>query len=124
MLALWAIYLARRGEELADFNAESEQIAISTISQWCLDYLRWLSEIHTFDGESIELFDVNCFKGLTGKTVVPDELSQLLFDPLQDKATLAADTIPNLRDALASPTTTPIDKGTIGLAKTLYFLCS
>jgi len=112
----------RKGEELPEFN-ESEQADIEMISRWCEDYLRWLSEIHNCDGESIRLFDVSCFNELSGKAVMPDQLSRLVIDSGIEKSALARDTVSNLRNQLNNPNLVPLGSGSIGLAQTAFALC-
>jgi len=109
------------GDQMADFNDAKEQAAIVTISDWCKDYLRWLTDFHQCEGEEVTLFRTNLLTNLKGEQVMPDELAQVVLGTEQDRARQAKDTIANLRIALdQSP---PLGKGTIGLAQTLYALC-
>jgi hypothetical protein len=113
------------GSELADFNDPKEQDAIGTISEWCLDYLRWLGELHQCDDESIDLFRPDRFIHLQGKeTMSADELSQLVIGSEGDRSKQSQDTIPELKLELSRGDWMEFGKGTTGLAKALYSLCT
>lgn len=116
-------FFGRKGEELPEFD-EREQESIATVNRWCKDYLRWLSEIHDCDGETIRLFDSSCFNALSGKTVMSDQLSQLVIDSGLDKSALTRDSVANLRIQLNNPNQVPLGNGSIGLAQTAFALCS
>jgi len=110
-------------DALADFNDPKEQQAIATISEWCQDYLRWLTDLHQCNEETIDLFNTEPLKDLTGKVVKADELAQLIKGTQLDRSQMSKDTIPNLKLALDSQAPHAYGKGVVGLARTLYALC-
>ncbi len=109
--------LIRKGEELPDFNEAKEQEAIGIVSNWCKDYLRWLSELHECESDRIELFMMNIVNGLKG-----EDLPNLVFGDNRDKTRQAKDTVQQLRERLDPQTVAPPNQGTVGLAKSLYIL--
>lgn len=112
------------GEELADFNDPQEQKAIATVTEWCRDYLRWLSDIHQCGDEDISLFRQECMAKAKGKEVIPDELSNLVVGIEADRSKKASDSIPELKKRLDDPDLAGHHgKGAIGLAKALYAIC-
>jgi hypothetical protein len=118
--------LINSGGELADFNAPEEQQAITTISEWCRDFLRWLGDIHQYRDESIELFRVDILTGVLAgsNSNNADELAQLVIGTELDRSRLSQDTLPNLKLKLDNPNMSDDwGKGATGLAKALYYLC-
>jgi hypothetical protein len=112
-------------DELADFNDPREQQMIATISEWCKDYLTWITELQQGNEESIELFNIEPLLNLTGETVkTSDELSQIVRGTQADRSKLAKDTIPDITIELGKRDLSQFGKGTIGLARSLYALCS
>ena len=112
-------------DELADFNDPKEQQAIAIISEWCKDYLTWIIELQQGNEESIELFNIEPLINLTGETVrTADELSQIVRGTQADRSKLSRDTIPSITIDLGKRDLSGFGKGTIGLARSLYSLCS
>jgi Tubulin like len=113
------------GEALANFNDAKEQDAIAAVSEWCKDFLRWLTEMHQCDEEAISLFRTDRLTTLTGQQVSSeDELSKLVVGVEFDRNKQAIDTIPNLKLNLDRDwTPSGFGKGTVGLVRALYFLC-
>ncbi|MEM8719532.1 MAG: hypothetical protein AAGE84_09525 [Cyanobacteria bacterium P01_G01_bin.39] len=114
----------RRGEDLPDFNDDEQKKAIDIITEWCQDYLRWLSEVHQCDGDDIELFRYRAFANL-GNDLQGEYLSELVIGDKRDSNAKKQDTIQQLKLQLESITSnsSSAQQGTIGLAKALYQLC-
>jgi hypothetical protein len=112
------------GEELADFNDPKEQKALLAITTWCLDYLRWLGDIHQCGDENINLFRQNCLAKAKGIAVIPDELSDLLIGTEADRTKRTSDSIQELKKRLDDPDSSiKYGQGAVGLSKALYTLC-
>ena len=113
------------GEELPDFNDPQEQGALSVITDWCLDYMRWLSDIHQCGDEVIALFDPSCLSRAKGVEVIPDELSRLVRGVETDLSKQEGDSIPEIKRRLDdSSLAAKHGKGMVGLARALYATCS
>ena len=113
------------GEELPDFNDSKEQEALSTITEWCLDYLRWLSEIHQCGDAVIGLFNPSGLTRANGTQVIPDQLSELVIGIEADRSKRASDSIPQLKTKLDDQDlAAQHGRGMIGLARALYSLCA
>ena len=113
------------GEELPDFNDSKEQEALSTITEWCLDYLRWLNEIHQCGDEIIGLFNTTCLTRAQGTQVIPDQLSELVLGVEADRSKRTNDSIPQLKMKLDDQDLAAAHgRGMVGLARTLYSLCA
>lgn len=111
---------------MADFNDATEQDTIVAISEWCKDFLRWVAELQQCDEETIRLFRTERLMTLTGQQIVAeDELSRLVLGIETDRNKQAGDTIPNLKLKLDRDwTSSDFGKGTVGLARSLYSLCT
>lgn len=114
----------RKGEDLPDFNDDDQKKAIAEITEWCQDYLRWLSEVHQCDGDDIKLFRYRAFANL-GKDLQGEYLADLVVGDDRDPNAKRQDSVQELKLKLesANPNSSSTQKGTIGLAKTLYQLC-
>ncbi len=113
------------GEELPDFNDSKEQEVLSTVTDWCLDYLRWLDEIHQCGDEVIDLFNPSCWTRANGTQVIPDQLSELVIGIEADRSKRASDSIPQLKIKLDDQDlAAQHGRGMIGLASALYSLCA
>ncbi|MEM8503671.1 MAG: hypothetical protein AAF716_11030 [Cyanobacteria bacterium P01_D01_bin.1] len=113
------------GDELPDFNDSKQQEALSTITEWCLDYLRWLNEIHQCGDELIGLFNPVCLTRADGTQVVPDQLSELVVGIEADRSKRASDSIPQLKTRLDDQElAAKHGRGMVGLARALYSLCA
>ena len=114
----------RKGEDLPDFNDDQEQNAIADITEWCQDYLRWLWDIHQCDGDNVQLFRYRAFANL-GKDLQGEHLADLVVGDNRDRNAKKRDTLQQLKLQLESNdlNLSSDQKGTVGLAKTLYLLC-
>ena len=114
----------KKGQDLPDFNSPSEQEAIETISNWCRDYLRWLSDIHRCDSDNIQLFQHSAWANLKGQ-IGGEKLSELVIGDRRDRGSKDRDTVQAIKQQLEFALTklNPSDRGTIGLAKALYITC-
>ncbi|MGK7877637.1 MAG: hypothetical protein AB4426_31345 [Xenococcaceae cyanobacterium] len=112
----------KKGEDLPDFNDPQEQEAIKVVTNWCKDYLRWLSELHQCDGDNIDLFRYRAFANLDGQ-LRGEYLPDLDAGDNRDKGSKSQDTVQQLKEHLNPKTITPPNKGTAGLAKAVYILC-
>ncbi|MGK7893572.1 MAG: hypothetical protein AB4372_08095 [Xenococcus sp. (in: cyanobacteria)] len=114
----------RKGEDLPDFNDDGEKQAIADITEWCQDYLRWLSDIHQCDGDNIQLFRYRAFADL-GEELQGEYLPDLVVGDTRDRNAKKQDTLQQLKLDLESDkiNLSSEQKGTVGLAKTLYLLC-
>lgn len=110
-------------EILPDFNDPEEQQAIADITEWCQDYLRWLSEVHQCNGDNIRLFNYYDKFAELGKDLTGEYLADLVVGDERDLNAKKQDTIHQLKLQLQSNNLNLSQKGTVGLAKTLYLLC-
>ena len=110
--------LDRRGEDLPDFNAATEQQAISAITDWCRSYLNWVVEFHQCDGDDIQLFRYRAFSNISPQ-MGGEYLADLLHGDTREKGRREQDTIQALKESLVNSKGT----GTVGLAEALYKLC-
>ncbi|MBO3463174.1 tubulin-like doman-containing protein [Aetokthonos hydrillicola Thurmond2011] len=102
-----------RTQNLPDFSESKQQDGIKIIASWCKDYLRWLNDIHSCEGDDIQLFDLST-----------DELSKLIIGDQRDRSTKAQDNPQRLKEALLDTRNIPFfNPGTAGLAQALYILC-
>lgn len=116
-------FFDRKGEDLPNFNDDEEKKAIATITEWCQDYLRWLSEVHQCDGDDVRLFRFRAFANL-GNDLQGEYLADLVVGDNRDPNAKKQDTIQQLKLKLESASSSSsAQKGTIGLAKALYQLC-
>jgi hypothetical protein len=109
-----------RRDTLPIFDSPDQQEAISTISNWCRDYLRWLGELHQCDAEAIQLFRSNLFKDPANPKA--DGLSDLIDGDTRDQRRRVRDTPKRLKERL-KPNQDSLESGTVGLAKELYVSC-
>ncbi|MBD2663526.1 hypothetical protein B6N60_03422 [Richelia sinica FACHB-800] len=115
--------LGNNQQKLVDFNDPEQQNAIETISIWCQDYLRWLSQIHQCVDENIQLFNAKHFANGSMK---PDNLSDLIIGggDSRDKNQKSRDTVQELKRRLNPAAISNLPKiGIFGLAKALYIVC-
>lgn len=113
-------------KELPDLSADRQQEAIKIINNWCLDFLRWLSEIHQCENERIELFKAKeHFANLDN--LKEEKLADLFFDDPRAKDLLTKDTISSLKEKFSNPFDPKIlsapNQGVAGLAKAIYIFC-
>jgi hypothetical protein len=110
---------------LPDFDDSNQQEAIEIISKWCKDYLRWLYDIHSCDGDDIELFNheylaLDNFDG----SQRGENLSNLVAGDRRDNQARGGDTVQKIQQGLLDiRNLTSPNQGTSGLAKALYILC-
>lgn len=124
VLGAFGKMVAKKGQELPDFNSPQEQDAIATISNWCQDYLRWVSEIHQCDSDNIQLFQHSAWANLKGN-IDGDSLSELVIGDERDRGSKNLDTVQALKQQLvhALEQLNSSNRGTVGLAKALYITC-
>jgi hypothetical protein len=124
VLGAFSKMVAKKGQELPDFSSPQEQEAIATVSSWCQDYLRWLSEIHQCDSDNIQLFQHQVWANLKGD-IGGDSLSALVMGDQRDRGSKERDTVQTLKQQLeyVIGNLEPGDRGTAGLAKALYITC-
>jgi hypothetical protein len=105
-----------------DFNDPEQQNAIETITIWCQDYLRWLSQIHQCVGETIQLFNVNHF---SNSNLNHQNLSDLIagLGDSRDQNQKSRDTVQELKKRLNPEVVSLPKQGIFGLAKALYLVC-
>ncbi|MEM9214907.1 MAG: hypothetical protein AAGD25_11240 [Cyanobacteria bacterium P01_F01_bin.150] len=112
------------GDEFADFNDPQEQKSLSILTEWCLDYLRWLSDISRCGDEIINLFKPDCLVQAKGTETIPDELSALVIGVEVDRSKRTSDSIPLLKQRLDDPDLASwCGRGMVGLARAIYTLC-
>ena len=112
-----------RVQDLPDFNGAKEQEAITIVSKWCQTYNLWLSQLHQWDGENVQLFRY--------QMLIPDDrhsetqgLSDLLIEDGRDKYAKSQDTVQELKASLLGNLSSHrFDRGTVGLAQALYRNC-
>ncbi|NES19561.1 MAG: hypothetical protein F6K41_11690 [Symploca sp. SIO3E6] len=124
-MGLFNSILSNKDKALPDFNDTQEQQAIEVISNWCQDYLRWLYQLHQNDSEQIQLFQSNAFSNPAGE-LSPEHLATLVLGDNRDKGRQSQDTVQRLKQKLYDTqdlNLMPPNKGTVGLAKSLYILC-
>ena len=113
-------FYSSRQQNLPNFSDSQQQTAIEKINQWCKTYLTWLVEIHQNDVNRIELFRVNAFRNLDAP-LAPAELKNLLFEDIRDEnAKRKQDEPANILKKLNPQRLSEPNRGTIGLAKSLY----
>ncbi|VXD10296.1 conserved hypothetical protein [Planktothrix serta PCC 8927] len=113
---------AKSQANLPEFSDLKQQEAIGIISNWCENYLRWLTEIHKCTGDSIELFNVSAFDDLNSE-LKGEELPNLVIGDNRDKSRKSQDTPKKIKERLNPSVVTPPNQGTVGLAKAVYLLC-
>jgi hypothetical protein len=131
LLAPWLIKIFESGggsrwsgrrDSLHNFDDKEQQVAIVTVSEWCKEYLRWLSEIHRCEAESIELFNANSLKSLEDGSS-GDLLPELIIGDKRDMRRRQQDTPKRLKERLKPELLSPPRYGTVGLAEALYVSC-
>jgi hypothetical protein len=116
-------FLIKRGEDLPEFGDTNEQEAITIVSNWCKDYLRWLSELHLCEGDNVQLFMSRSFMN-SEVQLKQEEFPNLVISDSRDKGKQSQDTVQSLHVNLISEPKNfmPPNQGTAGLAKALYIL--
>jgi hypothetical protein len=99
-----------------DLNDPEEQTAITIVSNWCQTYFRWLKDLHSWEGEKINLFNPE----LLTDSSPPEEFTNLIIADQRDKTSRSQDTMQHLKAQLVTPSS---PKGIRGLAKALYYQC-
>lgn len=110
-------------KQAVDFNDLEQQNAISIITSWCQDYLRWLSQIHQCVEENIQLFNANHFNS---SKLSPQNLPDLIagLGDSRDQTRKSRDTMQELKKRLDPEAISTLPKqGIFGLAKALYHVC-
>lgn len=108
-----------------DFNAPDQQQAIEAITEWCKDFLRWITAIHQCEAETVKLFEhTREFSQLSGQRIAVDRLATLVAGISVDRNQQNQDTIPNLKLNLNRDwSQANLGDGTTGLARAVYRLC-
>jgi hypothetical protein len=119
--ARWATpYYDDRVDSQIKFDSTHQQNGIQILSDWSKDYLRWMSNLHDCQTDRIELFKTEIFNKHIQKGSLPD----LLLNDARDPNTRAKqDDLAAIKTRLMSQKLETIEgenKGTIGLAKSLY----
>ncbi|MEH2284791.1 MAG: hypothetical protein V7K90_26300 [Nostoc sp.] len=115
-------FFPERGQKKeVDFNDQDQQRAIEIITEWCRDYLRWLSQVHQCVDEKIQLFNANHF---INSNLSPQNLSDLIAGQgdSRGKDQKSKDTIQKLKERLHPPAISLPNQGILGLAKALYLV--
>lgn len=107
---------------LPDFSNAEEQNAISSITNWCSEFMQWLYQIHKVDGDRVDLFMPGALNSRSSKGTY---LNSLMDSDPRAKEIRERDTIQTLLDGLeqTGQNLNKDHRGTIGLAKTLFDLC-
>ncbi len=105
------------------FDLPQQQKAIETLSNWSRSYLHWLQELHFDKIDRLQLFNTQIFGDLNGN-IQFDRLSELLIgDTREPRTKQDKDTITTIKNRLRLHNLTTvqgINRGTVGLAKSLY----
>lgn len=109
--------LLRKDERLPEFTESDQQDALNTVSNWCEAYLKWLIEIHSGSGSS----SIELFESIHLETKNVENFGSLIIDGRTDDQN-RRDTVQRLKENLSSNSSTAV--GTIGLARSLYELCT
>jgi hypothetical protein len=115
--------LGNRGDDLPEFSEQNEKNTIELITAWCEDYLRWIIEIHSCDGDEVNLFQITYLKTFDGE-IGGERLKELVIDDPRDEDRKKKDEIQRIKEKL-HPRVLESDlkeTGTVGLAKVLYYL--
>lgn len=122
-----------RGKDLPNFSDDQQQAAINLITNWCYDYLGWLSEIHASEGEQVEMFNFEYFQackeweqGKNQPQLNDGYLSDLVKNDPRDLNARKQDTVSKLKQELEEfkpQEMSPPNQGTLGLARALYIVC-
>jgi len=126
-VAPWSIefFKHRQGRsDLPEFQQEFNKISV--ITTWCESYLRWLGNLHTSTGTSlqVQLFNRDAFLDGNGQLSTN---SANFFKLVSGDSAMANedDTIPRLKEQLIKSGSSVIkspNEGVVGLARALYVL--
>jgi Tubulin like len=116
-------YYDLEGDSKYKFDLPQQQKGIETLSSWSRSYLFWLKELHFDKTDRLQLFNTQIFGDLNGN-IQFDKLSDLILgDTREQRTKLNKDSTNNIREKLRRHDTKTIDginRGTVGLAKSLY----
>jgi hypothetical protein len=105
------------------FDRTEQQKGIETLSAWSRSYLSWLQELHFDKIDRVRLFNTQIFGDLNGN-IQTQKLSELILDDNREPRTKQTrDSIPEIDNRLRlhnTATVQGIQRGTVGLAKSLY----
>jgi hypothetical protein len=105
------------------FDRVDQQKGIEILSVWSKSYLSWLQELHFDKTDRIRLFNTQIFGDLNGN-IQANKLSELILDDNREPRTKQErDGLPEIKGRLRSHTLKDIQgiqRGTVGLAKSLY----
>jgi Tubulin like len=113
-------YYPQNDTKLDDPNQEP---TIRAISNWSRNYLEWIRDLHTCGTDSIRLFNTQSLGNLDG-AVQRDQLSNLVLGDIREPNNkIKQDRISDIKERMRVQdirNVQGINKGTIGLAKSLY----
>ena len=105
------------------FDHTEQQKGIEILSTWSRSYLGWLQELHFDSVDRVRLFNTEIFGDLNGN-IQTQKLSELILDDNREPRTRQTrDSIPEIDNRLRihdTKTVQGIQRGTVGLAKSLY----
>ena len=125
--AKYAVWLDRYYDSTQEssfkFDRTEQQNGIETLSTWSRSYLSWLQELHLDSTDRVRLFNTEIFGDLNGN-IQTQRLSELILDDSREPRTKRnRDSIPEIDNRLRNHNTQTvqgIQRGTVGLAKSLY----
>jgi hypothetical protein len=119
--ASWAVpYYEDRADSQAKFDSADQQTGIQVLTDWCKDYLRWISDLHDSKSDGVKLFQTQFFN----KQIQTKQLHNILMNDDRDADTrVRQDDIASIKTSIMKQKLELIEgknQGTVGLAKSLY----
>ncbi|WP_310484948.1 tubulin-like doman-containing protein [Chamaesiphon sp. VAR_48_metabat_403] len=105
------------------FDLPHQQKGIETLSNWSRSYLIWLKELHVDKIDRLQLFNTQIFGDLNGNIQFHKLEELLLGDTREQRTKQDKDDIVRIKDRLRRhevKSVQGINRGTVGLAKSLY----
>jgi hypothetical protein len=105
------------------FDLPHQQKGIETLSSWSRSYLLWLKELHFDKIDRLQLFNTQIFGDLNGNIQFHKLEELLLGDTREQRTKQEKDNIVSIKDRLRRhdvKSVQGINRGTVGLAKSLY----
>ncbi|MEL4893907.1 tubulin-like doman-containing protein [Crocosphaera sp. Alani8] len=119
----WLLKFFPRDRDFDCLNNPQEQQALTTINDWCKDYLTWWYTLHQEEKEQIQLFNTGAFPN-PETTLKREKLSELVYGSDSNRSNRAKHTIQGLKRQLQKCQPDPSAKvRIIELARTLYRFC-
>ena len=112
-------------KHLPDLSDSDQQEAIKSIDNWCVDFLRWLKDIHYCDNERIRLFKAREYF-VNPRSLKGEKFGDLLWDDSRTKEIVDQDTAVTLKNAIGDLDISNFgepNQGVPGLAKAIYVCC-